>query len=351
MKIIKIITFILIFATSFSLEAQEKEYEYWGDEYFEGTSSDTIPNMNIDSILRANYKKPVAFPKVCAGFFPQPIDNFLVNFFSDRYRWDYNKGSGFLNNKIPYFHNLFSGKEPINDLKDKIVEKEKFSNEDKYKWYEKSSEEFLNIGLNFEKSLPEIYTICVGTVGFNAQIVKLYSPISKNYYLDYYGEKKEFEECNIMNVYDRSISAGFSLKHPLYGTTIGYKNHTSASIFYYLTYGIMCNYSLATDLSSYNYILSNSDEIRYSNGEIKQKVFSSYSFSGMQKFRYSYNVGLGWCASLPNGWDLGLEIKYSIGGNPFIKGTNIKQNRLLIGSYANFITLLKIWKEIYSVFK
>jgi hypothetical protein len=338
MRIIKIFCLIFLLLYSFSLISKEKEYEYWGDSYFEG-KTDTLNSIDLDSIL-TDYDKNFSIFNISAGFFPKPYLDFAINFSESDNLADYNVGNIALTNEISYLSNIFSTKPPAKNFNNKIEEKGKFSDENKYKWHQNPPNATYFLNLTFEKSFPELHTILIGSIGFRKDILKLYSPIYKNYFSQYDGSKKQFEECNVLEIEDKSAVASISMRHPIYGFSFG--NGTFSS-FYYLSYGILCSYSLHNNLYSYNYIISSAEDVRYSNGEIKESVPYKPFLPTIEKLRYGCIVSLGWTTTLDN-VSIGYELKYSYALNSFFKEENIRRSSLSFSTYINLTVLLRFFE-------
>lgn len=340
MRIIKIFCLIFLLLYSFSLLSKEKEYEYWGDSYFEG-KVDTLNSIDLDSIF-TDYDKNLSIFNISAGFFPKPYLDFAINFSRTSNLADYNVGNIALTNEFSYLSNIFSAKPPTENFNNKIEEKGKFTDENKYKWYQNPPNAPCFFSLTFEKSFPELHTILIGSIGFHKDILKLYSPIYKNYFSQYDGSKKLFEECNVLEIEDKSAVASISMRHPIYGFVLG--NGSFAS-FYYLSYGLLFSYSLHNNLYSYNYIISDAEDVRYSNGEIKETVPYKPFLPTIEKLRYSYIVSLGWTIVLDN-ISMGCELKYSYALNSFFKEENIRRSSLSFSTYIDFSVLLGFVKFI-----
>ncbi|MPN44285.1 hypothetical protein SDC9_191847 [bioreactor metagenome] len=130
-----------------------------------------------------------------------------------------------------------------------------------------------------------------------------------------------------------------------------YTELNNISIFYYITYGLGCDITIDGNLNNYEYILSEANNIRYSNGEIREASLFKEEYNGIKKYRYSYNVGIGWQVGGGEGGGASIEIKYRGSLDPIFENSNFRQHNLFftfntsIDFYINFI------KGIVSIFK
>lgn len=325
------ITFIFSFCFSNNIlfaqktqktKKEEKEYEYWGDDFFD--------NINSDSTKKLSNKIPIELDtmpvfKTSAGFFPKLLsNNFFINLIFSNIKWDYVVGTLDISDKFKNLTSIYSA----NNFKENIEEKEKFSNEDKYGFFDIKDNSSYSIGLIFE--YPLLHTKIKPVVGFNSNYFNLYSPIYTNYYINSYDEKIQFKECNILTINNRNIYTSINLVHPIYGAII-YSSISSLEIYYYLQYGLGCQFNLINNLSSYNYILSHTDELRYSNGEIKETILKNQKLNNIANIQYYANIGLGWQFNIQDfNTSVYLEYKYII--TPFFKNYNVKQHSLTLNT-------------------
>jgi hypothetical protein len=316
--------------------AAEKEYEYWGDEYFEDTLNAEYP----DSLFNNSFE-------TSKGFFPKPLTNWQFNLITNTEGYNYNAGSAKIDDEFTFLKHIFDSQLPTNqdDFEDWTEEKEPFSDEDKYGFFQsKSSENYDNIGISFEVSVPFCHTIFVTSFGYSRTPIQLYSPNYKKSFLGYNGEKRTFEECSVLEIVDKSLFASIEFRHPIYGGFI--KNVASRQfIFYYLTYGFGYNFSLDDKFSAYNYILNPNGELRYSNGEIKETIFSNRNYDKIEKSRYNYSFGIGFQMTV---YELSatFELKYRGSLTPFFTNQTFKQNSLQFSMAAD----LRIFKAIAELF-
>lgn len=335
---------ILVFITCFifakyiliEIKADEpKEYEYWGDDYFE----------NIDS-LRDN----LDVIKFSYGFFPKPYLFWDIGILEKSKGWNYNSGEIDLREQFPDFNYIFSSQPDISnrDLEDQITEKKYFSDKNKYGFFT-SPEDLFVLGISFSYTLQDLHTILALNTGYSYRDINLYAPTHTSYYLDHQENKKQLKENIIFTIQDKSFFSNINLIHPVYGVSVGsYDKKSSYSLFYYLTYGIGCDFTFSDKLSAYRYISSETNNIRFDNGEIKETIFSNQNINKISDIRYNCNVGIGYFFSVGKLHNR-IELNYCFGLEPLLKNSSIKQNILNLHIYLNAPVLYEILLTLGSI--
>ena len=328
MKKILLNLFIICFISTNLTEllfSEEKEYEFWGDEYFENNIIDSS-KIPLD-ILQLN-----AEISTSKGFFPKILFTspaFIMNFSSKNY--NYGTGKVILNSQSNQNLNTYSFNISEDDLTAIEDEKKEFSLEDKYGLFNSRPQKAYNIGIGLDIPLPRLYMILTPKIGWSTYNFDLYSSIFTNYYLDYYGNKTKFKECSLITINNKNIYASIDISHPIWGAFINSKMLAQIASYYYIKYGIGAQFNLYNTMNSYNYILSHRNDLRYDNGEIKKTIFENKKIDQINTFQYYGSFALGWrfISSEDRGYnilDLNLRYKYII--SPYIKNYTIKQHSL-----------------------
>jgi len=298
----------------------QTEYEYWGDDYFNRDSTN-----EFELILKQ---------KISAGFFPLLSTPSKFYWITESNGWDYSVGSFFINDIYPRNTEQFFAQISNNDLLKKMKEKKSFSDDKKYGWFsnDKSRQNF-NAGLRFDIPLNKLYTTISTNVGVMTRYITAYSTVREGEYVDPTGTKKKLEQISFAEINDQHIYFDLNLKHPLYGFSIAnvYKSKTTVEIemFYYLLYGIGASYSYLDKMNVYEYILSDQDAIRFTNGEIRSPSVFKKDFDRVHRLRYHYIIGLGWQFG-GNNWAGNFELIYKNSLQPPIADSDYKHNVLLL---------------------
>ena len=335
------ITTFLFGIFSFGASAQEKLFEYWGDEYFE-TPIDTTAEEAI---------RKKSFLKTSAGFFPKPYLRTRSFWITETVGWNYSRGSIEIDELFPTHTSIYSAQPPMKsrDFKKRTREKEKFSDKNKYGFFDNPPDKNANVGFSLEYSIPQIHTIFSAKAGYSNRYIFLYSPIDAKFFLGHNGEKRSFEQISVLEINDKKIYTSFDLKHPIYGAFMR-RNDYDMSAFYYLTYGVGCDFSVDAKLSVFEYIISENQNIRYDNGEIKMASLSREKFDGIKKYRYHYNIGVGWQFGATNS-NIKFELKYRGSLNSIFEDYDYWQNTLFFTANIDvraIIDMLKIFGNVLA---
>ena len=329
----KILTFFLLVATvSFSIFAKEKEYEYWGDDYFENPDSITVRQERVSQIS--------------AGFFPKPYANIRSFWVTETIGWNHSKGSVKIDEQFPSHSAVFTAQPPKNksELKKQLTEKQPFSDKNKYGLFKKSPpDKNANIGFSFEIPVPNFHTILSPKIGYSNRYIFSFSPIETNYFLGYIGEQKSsFEEISVLEFNDKKLYTSLDFKHPIYGAFMKSSDQNISS-FWFLTYGVGAEFSIDCKLTVNEFIISEGHNIRYSNGEIKTASLHKENYLGIKKIRPNYNFGIGWQfgADFAN---TSIELKYRGSFDSIFEKNDFKQNTLFFGLNVDMAFMFELVK-------
>ncbi len=336
---------VLIFAMQYPVFAEPKEYKYWGDDYFE---NDTLKLP--DSISQ----KPAL--ETSTGFFPKPLSDWNINLVALN-PWDnhWNTSNGIdISHEFPVTKHIFQTTPPIDkdDFEDKTENKKPFSDENEHGWIHNlfSNDGYRYYGVSFDYTIPKLHTKFSLQTGYCNEPVYLYSPLVTKYFLNYAGEKQSFQECSVIEIWDQSIKTSINLKHPVYGAFMKESaSNTSYFTYYYIAYGIGCDIVLDSKVSRYNYILSPNDYFRYIDGKIKEDAFYEEAYHGYEKYRFNYNIGIGWIMSIngtANGGATSFEVGYTGSINSLLKNQELKRRGLYTSISLSVTTLISIIKGL-----
>ena len=327
------ICLILLSATSLYPQFLQREYEYWGDDYFE--------NPNRDSI-----DKDIFVSKISAGFFPKVATPMLFYFINESNGWDYSKGSFFINDIFADNTNPFFAQPQNDKILDNMKQKKPFSNDKKYGWFtnDKSRNNF-GIGIKFDYPLHKIHTTISADVGIKTRYITAYTPVSIGEFVGYKGEKKKIEQLSFAEINDQHIYCDLNLKHPIYGfskyNVSNNKIIPDLELYYYVIYGAGLNYSYFDKINVYEYILSNQNIIRFTNGEIRSPSVFKQDFDRVHSLRYHYNIGIGWHFGTSNVAG-NFELIYRQSANSIIEDSDYKHNILLIRTGIDVVSVKNV---------
>jgi len=335
----KIFLLILVFSFCNIFTVVAKDYEYWGDEYFENDSL----SIDADSISQQNVFQ------FSTGLFAKPLKYWRVNIITaGEIRYDV--GNVSIVTEFPQMPHNFSTQMPIKekDFEQWIREKDKFSND--YKYSGKGIHHdytYDNIGIAFEFSVPTLHSMFSISVGYCDAIFDLYSPTVEKYFLGYDGEKRSFLECSVLELNNLYLYGAVDIKHPIYGGFMRMANYSLCS-YYYLSYGIGCDFGINDKISCYNYILTQNSDLRYSNGEIRETFISNERYNGIEKLRPYWSLGFGWNTSIDE-MSMEFAIKYKKYPNSLFKEQNYNQNILEIVIVADINIYISLIKTLYKI--
>jgi hypothetical protein len=312
----------------------DDDIEYWGDDYFE-TSIDTLGNIIAP-------KEPALLFDI--GFFPKPYMGNTLFWTIDFSGWNYNSGSLFLRNYDNYKNMIFNAQPPISEgkLNEATIEKKSFSDKDEN--FSNADSSYI-AGFRYEIAVPSIHTILYGDLHYSSRYYRAFSDKRNQYYLDYSGNKSSFNEISILTIADKSINLGIGLKHPLYGYFVQMSG-VDDNMFYYITYGVGMEITLQDKLTVQDYIISESDNIRFISGNISNTHINKNKIDIFNPIRCYYNVGIGW----QNSNLYHFELMYRGTFSPLAKNDSYKQGLLYftIGVDARIFQLL--WYAIKWAF-
>jgi hypothetical protein len=317
------------------------QYEYWGDDYF------TNPNRDSMEII-----PPI---ELSAGFFPKIAYSLTFSFIQESNGWDYSSGSFFVNDIFSKNQNPFFAQVGSNDILDAMTEKKSFSDKNKYGWFSSDqSRDNFDIGIRLEYPFPTLRTAITANLGVKTRYITAYSTVRTGEYMYYNGKKQTLDQLSFAEINDQHIYFDVMLKHPLYGFSLNSilsngQMKSTMSIFYYLIYGIGIDYSYLDKINIYEYILSNQDVIRFTNGEIREPSVFKQNFDRVDKIRYYYNVGLGWQMSF-NNTIANYELLYKQSVNPIIKNSDYRHSILIFRIGLNMYSIKNIAMLCYNIF-
>lgn len=315
------IKLIFLFALLFYIQAQTpclaQEYEYWGDDYFTDT-------LRLDT----NTIESKVFTHLSLGMFPEvvlfPHFSIVLNSFT----WNFSSGSFLFNDNYPF---QFSAQPPGDDVIDKMEEREKFSDENKYNWLVAEPEQQnADIGISFTYPFPRQYHTFVDvSVGYTDRNLFAFSPIRYAPYLNSNNEKSYFQTMSFAEIRDKTVYGDVLFKHPLYGLStanVSAQQRVAENIFYYLMYGIGCDVSLSDKINVFEYVMSNQDEVRFAGGDIREASTFKEDFDRIDKARMYYLLGFGWQMTSSD-YYFDVELRYKAALEPTIKDSDYKQKQ------------------------
>lgn len=308
---------------------------YWGDDYFEKRS---------DSLLQDKATK-IQQPIFEYGLFPKPIIDMWFSIVGESVGWDYSSG-GIM---TPDFHSpysYFNAKSPTDNIEDIMEEKKSWSDEDVLSWYESNPNiDNIHWGLSCNYPVPSLHTIFSAYVGYSQRHLLLYTPIRTNLFAGYDNEVRTFEEISVLNIKDETINAELNFKHPIYGAFVNMTgSYFSTNIFYYLNYGIGCDFTIADSLTSANYIATERDVLRYTDGTIKSINYENIKYNA-RSIRPYYTIGLGWQFQ-----NINFELQYKASINPNFDGNDYKHSILYFRTGIDLNIFIPIAKTLLSIF-
>jgi hypothetical protein len=325
--------FIIVLTALLIADVYCQDIEYWGDDYFENTT-DTLNEMTAPQSIVFNF---------AAGFFPKPYTHNILFITSESQGWNYNSGNLLLKDYSGYKNIIFNAQPTMSEgkLNDAIEEKKNFSNKDLHFF---NSDTGYSSGFRYEFVIPTIRTILYGNLGCNERYYRAFSDKRQQYYLDYDGNKNQFDEISILSIEDRSINLGIGLKHPLYGFFLQ-SNDLTTMAYYYLIYGVEMEIDIQNKLTINDYIISESNKFRFLSGAISNRSIDKDKNNIFNSILYNYNVGIGWNATTAY-----FELAYRRSFNPMIKDSTFKQGILYLNVGIDGMIFKELWNILKTIF-
>ncbi len=302
-----------------------------------GTYADDFPQDSIFDLNSLEYNDSISVPdynvEYSSGWFPRLTQKYsyisfeLSSFFGNT--WDIAnniKSTAFVDTRNPFSHDF-----KLNESDREIKKENSSENESDYP----QTNYFRYIfGYGFN---PTNFVIVNFKTGFNLSYGLIASTDESKSYLDYFGNKVNFKEANIIEISEYSISNIIELNIPFYGAMISQISKTKnisegLGSFYYLIAGINADYTYCSSANQYSQIANIKDELRYINGIDTIHLQTDKVLNGLNRMRYFLSTGIGMDFNFFKA-GLAMEIKWKYPLTSILKDTDWKQHFI----YLNFM--------------